>query len=75
MKEMLTVKGVLIGLTNPLAIPFWLAVTAYLQSMDWLSLPANSYLIYLAGISSGKFLLLMLLTVFGLSFLLFIRIN
>lgn len=52
-------KGALISLANPLAIPFWLAVTIYLQSMDWVYLEGASFWWYIAGISSGTFLLLL----------------
>ncbi|MFY0651375.1 MAG: LysE family transporter [Cyclobacteriaceae bacterium] len=51
-------KGVLISLTNPLAIPFWLAITIYLQSMSLINLSGHNYLIYVAGISVGTFALL-----------------
>lgn len=61
-------KGVLISLANPLAIPFWLAVTAYLQSMGWVVLNDTNYLIYVAGISSGTFLLLACVTWLGARF-------
>lgn len=58
-------KGVLISLANPLAIPFWLAVTFYLQSMGWVNLSGNNYLVYVAGISTGTFLLLLLVIQLG----------
>ncbi|MEQ6121773.1 LysE family transporter [Reichenbachiella sp. MALMAid0571] len=67
-------KGILISLANPMAIPFWLAMTAYLQSIGWLYLSNNSYFIYLAGISSGTFLLLIFLVQLGSRFS-FIRTN
>lgn len=61
-------KGVLISLANPLAIPFWLAVTVYLQSMNWVDLSGYNYLIYVAGISTGTFLLLVLVAQLGSRF-------
>ena len=61
-------KGVLISLANPLAIPFWLAVTAYLQSMGWIILNGYNYLIYVAGISTGTFLLLFVAIQLGSKF-------
>jgi len=67
-------KGVLISLANPMAIPFWLAITVYLQNMGWLNLSDTNYFIYLAGISSGTFLLLLLLAQLGSRFS-FIRTN
>lgn len=51
-------KGVLLSLANPLAIPFWLMVTAYLQSMGWIVLTDQNFWIYVAGISTGTFCLL-----------------
>lgn len=61
-------KGVLISLANPLAIPFWLAVTVYLQGMNWIDLTGYNYFIYVAGISMGTFLLLALVTHLGARF-------
>lgn len=51
-------KGVLLSLTNPLAIPFWLMVTAYLQSMGWVMINGQNFWVYVAGISVGTFCLL-----------------
>ena len=50
-------RGTLISLANPLAIPFWLAVTAYLQTMEWITLE-GAYSYYITGIAFGTFLLL-----------------
>ncbi len=58
-------RGILISLANPLVIPFWLAVTAYLHSMNWIILVDSAFWLYISGISTGTFLLLttiMLLT-------------
>jgi threonine/homoserine/homoserine lactone efflux protein len=55
-------RGVMLGLLNPLAIPFWMAMTAYLKSHGWIELRDNYELhAYLLGISSGTIVLLMLL--------------
>ncbi|MFT7031815.1 MAG: threonine/homoserine/homoserine lactone efflux protein [Cyclobacteriaceae bacterium] len=61
-------KGVLVSLANPMAIPFWLAVTVYLQGMNWVDLSGYNYLIYVAGISTGTFLLLAVVTQLGARF-------
>ena len=61
-------KGVLLSLTNPLAIPFWLMVTAYLQSMGWIALSDQNFWIYVAGISAGTFCLLATVTNLGTKF-------
>ena len=54
-------KGILISLANPLAIPFWLAVTAYLQNHQMIHITGNAtFFSYILGICAGTFLLLML---------------
>lgn len=55
-------KGILIGILNPLAIPYWLAITAFLRSeglvtdLDGIALHA-----YLGGVVVGAFALLTIL--------------
>jgi threonine/homoserine/homoserine lactone efflux protein len=55
-------KGLLIGILNPLAIPYWLAITAFLRSealvtdLDGFALHA-----YLGGVFLGAFALLAIL--------------
>ena len=56
-------KGILLALANPLAIPFWIVVTAYLQANQWLMLNRSNLLIYIAGISAGTLVLLSLLAI------------
>lgn len=53
-------KGLALGFLNPLAIPFWLAVTAYLQQSGWVSLEGASFWSYLLGIFAGSVLVLYL---------------
>lgn len=54
-------KGVLLGLINPLAIPFWMAMTAYLKAHGWVTLADNFELqAYLLGISAGTLVVFML---------------
>lgn len=54
-------RGVILSVLNPLAMPFWLAVTAYLQGEGILSLMSIGHMaLYVAGISTGTFLLLYL---------------
>ena len=55
-------KGMVLGLLNPLAIPFWMAITAYLKSHRWVDL-SDTYEIhaYLLGGSAGTLVLCMLL--------------
>ena len=59
-------KGAVLSILNPLAIPFWIGVTAYLKNQEWISLPGyQQILIYISGISVGTFVLLVLLTLLG----------
>jgi threonine/homoserine/homoserine lactone efflux protein len=55
-------RGIVIGVLNPLAIPYWLAITAYLKSQNWIdvsdAVPLHAYLF---GVFSGAFTLLSLL--------------
>jgi threonine/homoserine/homoserine lactone efflux protein len=54
-------RGLALGILNPLAMPFWIGVTAYLNSQHWIDLSTNFKLhTYLAGVSSGVFTLLLL---------------
>jgi threonine/homoserine/homoserine lactone efflux protein len=60
-------KGIVLGILNPLAIPYWIGVTAYFKSVGWIDLSTSAGLhFYLAGVSLGVFTLLSLLT-FGAS--------
>ena len=55
-------QGILLSMLNPLAIPFWIGVTAYLRSVGWVYFPESSYeYIYVFGISLGTLALLALL--------------
>lgn len=56
-------KGLLLGILNPLALPFWIGITAYLKSQDWITLStAWETHAYLLGISLGAFVLLILVS-------------
>ncbi len=54
-------KGVLLSIGNPLAIPFWIAVTAYLQSNSWVNFDDVPIWSYVLGISLGTLSILSLL--------------
>jgi threonine/homoserine/homoserine lactone efflux protein len=55
-------RGILLGILNPLAIPYWIGITAYLQSQHWIDLSTAPRLHgYLFGVVCGGFLLLVLL--------------
>lgn len=58
-------KGFLVSVANPLAIPFWIAITAYLETNDWISLNTSNEFVYVSGISTGTISLLLTLVFFG----------
>jgi threonine/homoserine/homoserine lactone efflux protein len=54
-------KGLLLGILNPLVLPFWIGITAYLKSQGWISLSSSGEIhSYLFGISVGALTLLIL---------------
>lgn len=57
-------RGLVLGILNPLAMPFWIAITAYMRSINWIELSSPVELhSYLLGVSLGGFSLLILLAV------------
>lgn len=55
-------RGVFLSLVNPMALPFWVGVTAYLTEQGWLDVSSMLNLqCYLIGIMAGSVLLLLLL--------------
>lgn len=56
-------KGLLISTANPLAIPFWIGVTAYLKSNYWVNTDGNNIYIYALGISLGTLVLLSIVAI------------
>jgi threonine/homoserine/homoserine lactone efflux protein len=47
-------RGIALSILNPLALPFWIAITAYLKMQGWVSFPDSAHLhVYLLGISLG----------------------
>ena len=57
------VKGLTLGIFNPLCVPFWLAYTSFLQTRQWIHLQPATTLCYVTGIAAGAFVALSL---FGL---------
>lgn len=46
--------SIVLGILNPVAIPFWIAMTAYIKSRGWVTLSDNLQLhAYLFGVSAG----------------------
>jgi len=67
-------RGIILSILNPLAMPFWIAVTAYLSVQGWIVLPDNSHLhSYLFGISLGGFALLILVAYLAKRMVLLLR--
>jgi threonine/homoserine/homoserine lactone efflux protein len=53
-------KGLILSILNPLALPFWIGITAYLKMQGWITLSSNVQIhSYLLGISLGALILLM----------------
>ncbi|MBV6641885.1 MAG: LysE family transporter [Cyclobacteriaceae bacterium] len=61
-------RGLVLGLLNPLTLPYWLTVTAYLQTHKLISLDGALFWYYLIGISVGTFLLLITIILLGKKF-------
>lgn len=54
-------RGLVYNLLNPLLIPYWIAVTAYLRGNGWITLDNNINLhFYLIGLTTGAFTLFIL---------------
>lgn len=54
-------RGFILGVLNPLALPFWVAMTAYIKSQGWIDLSGNLEMhAYLLGVSLGGLSLLMI---------------
>ena len=52
-------RGILLSIINPLVLPFWVGITAYLQSQHWVELSSATNLhAYLFGVSMGALTLL-----------------
>jgi len=54
-------RGLVLGLLNPLAMPYWIGMVAYMKSQHWIDLSTPLQLhSFLLGVSSGVFTLLVL---------------
>lgn len=61
-------KGLLLGLLNPMTIPFWLAITTYLVNNDLVRVTELGYWVYLIGLALGTFCLLLTVDALGKQF-------
>ena len=56
-------RGLVLSLLNPMAIPFWIGITAYLKAQGWIDLSSPLKLhLYIFGTSIGAMILLVLFT-------------
>ena len=56
-------RGLVFSILNPMAIPFWIGITAYLKAQEWIDLSTAGLLhSYVFGTSVGVILLLILFT-------------
>ncbi len=56
-------RGLVLSILNPMAIPFWIVVTAYLKAQGWINLSTIGLLhTYILGTAVGAMLLLTLFT-------------
>lgn len=61
-------KGVLLGILNPMTIPFWLAITTYLENDGLVSVTGFCFWLYLIGLTAGTFCLLITVNALGSKF-------
>ncbi len=61
-------KGMLLGVLNPMTIPFWLAITTYLENDGWVDVSDYGFWMYLIGLSLGTFFLLLTVDALGKRF-------
>lgn len=53
-------NGLIVAILNPQAIPYWIFVLAYLKSVQVLNLNSWHLILFLSGVSIGKFIILSL---------------
>ena len=61
-------KGLILGFLNPMSIPFWLAITTYLENDDLISVEDFAFWAYLIGLAAGTFCLLLTIDAAGKRF-------
>jgi threonine/homoserine/homoserine lactone efflux protein len=56
-------RGLVLSILNPMAIPFWIGVTAYLKAQGWVDLSTTALLhTYIFGTAIGSLVLLIVFT-------------
>lgn len=69
-------KGIFLSILNPMAIPFWMAMTAYLKSYRWIDLSDKMEVhAYLLGVCTGTIVLFMLLAFLARSVVSYFKTN
>ncbi len=61
-------RGMLLGILNPMTIPFWLAITTYLENDELVSVDGFCFWMYLIGLAAGTFCLLLTVNALGSKF-------
>jgi len=61
-------RGMILGILNPMTIPFWLAITTYLENDNLVDVEGFGFWIYLIGLSAGTFCLLLTVNASGSRF-------
>ena len=61
-------RGTILGLLNPMTIPFWLAITTYLENDGLIEVIGYSFWMYLLGLTAGTFCLLLTVDALGKRF-------
>jgi len=61
-------RGLILGFLNPMTIPFWLAITTYLENDGLVTVTGLGFWMYLVGLSSGTFFLLLTVDALGKRF-------
>jgi len=61
-------RGILLGIFNPMTIPFWLAITTYLENDGLVSVDGACFWMYLVGLTAGTFCLLLTVNALGSQF-------
>jgi threonine/homoserine/homoserine lactone efflux protein len=56
-------RGIVLSILNPMAIPFWIGITAFLKAQNWINLSSQILIhSYVFGTSVGVMILLVLFT-------------
>ena len=61
-------RGMMLGILNPMTVPFWLAITTYLENDELIDVDGLGFWFYLIGLSAGTFCLLVTVTALGKRF-------